>query len=68
MHAPGKQTLRVAPYHLSETPPTIHKAAPCLGEDTDVVLRELLGQTDDELRELAAEHVTDNVPLRYQTF
>ncbi len=64
----GKQTLRVAPYHLSETPPTIHKAAPCLGEDTDVVLRELLGQTDDELRELAAEHVTDNVPLRYQTF
>jgi crotonobetainyl-CoA:carnitine CoA-transferase CaiB-like acyl-CoA transferase len=62
----GNQSLRVAPYHLSETPPTIRKAAPCLGEDTDEVLRDLLGQTHGDLRELAAEHVTDNVPLRYQ--
>jgi crotonobetainyl-CoA:carnitine CoA-transferase CaiB-like acyl-CoA transferase len=63
----GRQTLRVAPYHLSETPPTIRKAAPCLGEDTESVLREVLGISDQELTELAAEHVTDNVPLSYKT-
>ena len=63
----GTQTLRVAPYHLSETPPSIRKPAPCLGEDTESVLREILGTSDDELAELAAAHVTDNVPLRYET-
>jgi len=63
----GTQTLRVAPYHLSETPPTIRKPAPCLGEDTESVLREILGISDDELAELAEAHVTDNVPLRYET-
>ena len=63
----GKQTLRVAPYHLSETPPTIRKAAPSLGEDTASVLRELLGVSEQELGELAEAHVTDNVPLRYET-
>jgi len=62
----GKQTLRVAPYHLSETPPTIRKAAPCLGEDTESVLREVLGVSDGELAELAEAHVTDNVPLQHQ--
>jgi crotonobetainyl-CoA:carnitine CoA-transferase CaiB-like acyl-CoA transferase len=62
----GAQTLRLAPYHLSETPPTIRKPAPCLGEDTDEVLRDLLGQTDADLQALAAAHVTDNVPVRYQ--
>jgi crotonobetainyl-CoA:carnitine CoA-transferase CaiB-like acyl-CoA transferase len=59
----GKQTLRVAPYHLSETSPTIRKAAPSLGEDTESVLREVLGVSDQELTELAEAHVTDNVPL-----
>ncbi len=63
----GKQTLRVAPYHLSETPPTIRKAAPSLGEDTASVLRELLGVSEQDLGELAEAHVTDNVPLRYET-
>jgi crotonobetainyl-CoA:carnitine CoA-transferase CaiB-like acyl-CoA transferase len=58
----GKHTLRLAPYHLSETPPTIRKAAPCLGEDTESVLRELLGVGDADLDELAQAHVTDNVP------
>ena len=62
----GKQRLRVAPYHLSETPPTIRKAAPCLGEDTDSVLRDVLGQTDADLRDLAAQHVTDNVPVQFR--
>jgi len=37
----GRQTLRVAPYHLSETPPTIRTPAPKLGEHTESVLAEL---------------------------
>jgi crotonobetainyl-CoA:carnitine CoA-transferase CaiB-like acyl-CoA transferase len=62
----GKQTLRVAPHHLSETPPTIRKPAPCLGEDTESVLREVLSISDHELAELAEEHITDNVPPRHE--
>jgi crotonobetainyl-CoA:carnitine CoA-transferase CaiB-like acyl-CoA transferase len=63
----GRQTMRVAPYHLSETPPTIRTPAPKLGEHTESVLREVLGASDQDIQELAASHVTDNVPLRYQT-
>ncbi|MCA1646885.1 MAG: CoA transferase [Chloroflexi bacterium] len=62
----GRQTLRVAPYHLSETPPTMRTAAPKLGEHTQAVLREVLGTSDQEIQELSALHVTDNVPLRHQ--
>jgi len=32
---------------FSETPAQLRKAAPALGEDTDLVLRELLGLTGD---------------------
>jgi crotonobetainyl-CoA:carnitine CoA-transferase CaiB-like acyl-CoA transferase len=62
----GRQTMRVAPYHLSETPPTIRTPAPKLGEHTESVLRSVLGTSDQELQELAALHVTDNVPLQFQ--
>jgi crotonobetainyl-CoA:carnitine CoA-transferase CaiB-like acyl-CoA transferase len=62
----GRQTLRVAPYHLSETPPTIRTPAPKLGEHTESVLREVLGTSDQEIQDLATAHVTDNVPLRHQ--
>jgi crotonobetainyl-CoA:carnitine CoA-transferase CaiB-like acyl-CoA transferase len=63
----GRQTLRLAPYDLSKTPPTIRKPAPSLGEDTAVVLKEILGLSDEDLEELAAEHVTDNIPLKFQS-
>ena len=62
----GRQTMRVAPYHLSETPPTIRTPAPRLGEHTESVLRSVLGTSDRELDELRALHVTDNVPLQFQ--
>ncbi|HLF71597.1 MAG TPA: CoA transferase, partial [Dehalococcoidia bacterium] len=35
----------------------LHKASPCLGEDTDYVLRELLGLTPDEIADYAAQDV-----------
>jgi crotonobetainyl-CoA:carnitine CoA-transferase CaiB-like acyl-CoA transferase len=63
----GKQTMRVAPYQLSETPATIRRPAPRLGEHTETVLREVLGLSEDELSQLAEAHVTDNVPLRFQS-
>jgi crotonobetainyl-CoA:carnitine CoA-transferase CaiB-like acyl-CoA transferase len=63
----GKQTMRVAPYQLSETPATIRRPAPRLGEHTEVVFRELLGLSDEDLAELADAGVTDNVPLRFQS-
>ena len=40
---------------FSATPGKLHKAAPCLGEDTDYVLRELLGLSNDDVARFAAE-------------
>jgi crotonobetainyl-CoA:carnitine CoA-transferase CaiB-like acyl-CoA transferase len=37
---------------LSLTPPVLSKAAPCLGEDSRLVLSELLGLDDAEIDEL----------------
>lgn len=39
---------------FSETPGRLRKAAPALGEDTEYVLRELLGFADEEIAEHAA--------------
>jgi crotonobetainyl-CoA:carnitine CoA-transferase CaiB-like acyl-CoA transferase len=63
----GPQTMRIAPYQLSETPATIRRPSPRLGEHTECVLREVLGYSDEQLAELAESHVTDNVPLRFQS-
>ena len=63
----GKQTMRVAPYVLSETPATIRRPSPKLGEHTESVLREVLGYSEQQLAELAESHVIDNVPLRFQS-
>jgi len=59
----GHQTLRLAPYHFSHTPPEIREPAPVLGEDTERVLREVLGLNDAEIDALEAEGVTQNSPL-----
>lgn len=63
----GTQVLRLAPYHLTATPPTIRAPAPTLGQDTDEVLRDVLGLSERERQELAELGVTANVPTRYQT-
>jgi crotonobetainyl-CoA:carnitine CoA-transferase CaiB-like acyl-CoA transferase len=63
----GRQTMRVAPYHMSDTPPAIRKPAPKLGQHTESVLRELLDLSDADLQSLSDAHVTDDVPLRFQS-
>jgi crotonobetainyl-CoA:carnitine CoA-transferase CaiB-like acyl-CoA transferase len=58
----ARQTLRIAPYQLSETPTSIRWPAPLLGEHTEQVLRDLLGLSEAEIAKLAAEGVTKNAP------
>ena len=44
-------------WKLSETPGGVRRAAPLLGQDNSAVLGELLGVSDDELRQLQAKKV-----------
>lgn len=60
----GRQTLRVAPYQLTGTPPVIREPAPLLGEDTESVLREVLDMSDAEIAELAEIGVTNTAAPR----
>lgn len=47
-------TIEGVPWHLSETPGSIRKPAPRLGEDTEWVLGDLLGLDRREIDRLAA--------------
>ncbi len=40
------------PYRLHGTPLSVRRAAPCLGQDTDAVLREVLGYEEERIRAL----------------
>jgi crotonobetainyl-CoA:carnitine CoA-transferase CaiB-like acyl-CoA transferase len=42
---------------MSATPPSIHRAAPLLGEHNDYVLGELLGLSTGERQRLIAEKI-----------
>jgi crotonobetainyl-CoA:carnitine CoA-transferase CaiB-like acyl-CoA transferase len=48
----GTLTLPGIPIKLSATPGTVRKAPPLVGEDTEEVYRELLGLTEQEVRQL----------------
>ena len=50
------------PAKLSETPVTIRKPAPTLGEDNEYILKKLLAMTDDDIRQLAEEEIIGNKP------
>jgi len=45
------------PWHLSETPLSVRRPAPQLGEGTEYVFKEVLGHSDAEYRALLAEGV-----------
>lgn len=42
-------TLLGSPLHLSATPPALHRPPPLLGQDTDAILRDVLGLADAEI-------------------
>ena len=37
------------PFHLSRTPGGQHRAAPCLGQDTRAILRDIAGLSEAEI-------------------
>ena len=45
------------PWVFSDTPCQVRQPAPCLGHDTDTVLRDLLGYSADEVAALRADEV-----------
>lgn len=47
------------PYKLSGTPVQVRRPAPCLGEHTDYVLREILKMSDDEIMALREKGVLE---------
>ncbi len=53
--------LEGVPFRMSATPPStagaIHRGPPLLGEDTDVVLEEILGMGPADIGSLRAEGV-----------
>jgi crotonobetainyl-CoA:carnitine CoA-transferase CaiB-like acyl-CoA transferase len=48
-----------SPLKLSETPGRVHRPAEALGASNDYVFRELLGRSEEEIRRLKADGVTD---------
>ncbi|HET8853606.1 MAG TPA: CoA transferase, partial [Ktedonobacteraceae bacterium] len=48
----GEKRYPGVPFKLSETPGYIHRPAPCLGADTEHVLKNILGMSDEQIKEL----------------
>lgn len=53
----GEHHAKAPPFILSRTPARPGRPAPCLGEHNEMVLREILGLSDDEIRALEAQGV-----------
>jgi crotonobetainyl-CoA:carnitine CoA-transferase CaiB-like acyl-CoA transferase len=53
----GEVRVDGLPVHFSRTDWVIERGAPCLGEHNDIVFRDLLGHSDDELRAFREEGV-----------
>lgn len=51
----GKMFFNAPAYQLSKTPYHIWKAGPCIGEDNEYVLREILDYSDDDIAKLLVE-------------
>lgn len=48
----GEKLYPGVPFKMSETPGSIHRPAPCLGADTEHVLKNILGMGDEQIKEL----------------
>lgn len=53
----GKQVVMNPIWKLSETPATIRKAGPCMGEDNEEVFGSLLGMSREEIEKLIEEQI-----------
>ncbi len=53
----GKDWVTAPPWILSETPAEIKRHAPLLGEHNDLVLRQMLGMSPEEIKKLEEEEV-----------
>ena len=53
----GETAYDAPSFRLSATPAQLRRAAPCLGEHTELVCRELLGMSDEEFIALLADGV-----------
>jgi benzylsuccinate CoA-transferase BbsF subunit len=53
----GRQKHAGIPWKLSDTPLAVRKAAPCMGEDNEYVVRELLGRSATEYERLVEAQV-----------
>ncbi|MBM3138653.1 MAG: CoA transferase [Chloroflexi bacterium] len=61
----GRHPYLSRPFKLSKTPGGTYSYAPLLGEHTEVVLREVAGMSDEEIRELTELGVTSNDPTAF---
>ena len=50
-------------WRMSRTPGRVQSAAPCLGEHSERVPREIAGLSDDELKQLLSEGITGAAAL-----
>ncbi len=53
----GKQKHAGIPWKFSDTPVAVRRPAPCLGEDSEYILTELLGRTSEEYQRLLQAEV-----------
>jgi benzylsuccinate CoA-transferase BbsF subunit len=53
----GPRTYSGVPWTMSATPCKLRRASPCLGQDTDEVLRRMLGYTTEQLNELRRSEI-----------
>ncbi len=53
----GVRTYPGVPWTMSVTPCKLHRASPCLGQDTDDVLSRLLGYSADQIEKLREREI-----------
>jgi crotonobetainyl-CoA:carnitine CoA-transferase CaiB-like acyl-CoA transferase len=58
----GSHDYHTVPIRLSRTPGGDRRAAPCLGQDTETILADILGLTHQQIEALAAAGVTSAIP------
>ncbi len=53
----GEKLYPGVPFKMSQTPGYIHRPAPCLGADTEYIFKNLLGLSDEQIKQLDDEGV-----------